>query len=111
MKVKPMNKYVKLILSPILGDFSAISLCPLGIYIEKYDKYIVNHERIHWRQQIEMLILPFYMWYLTELFIKRIYMNKRDAYLSLSFEKEAFKNQNNLDYLNKRKPYSWFKHF
>ena len=27
------------------------------------DKVFVNHEKIHLRQQLELLVLPFYVWY------------------------------------------------
>ena len=29
---------------------------------------LINHERIHLRQQAEMLVIPFYVWYLIEYF-------------------------------------------
>ncbi|MHA1198102.1 MAG: hypothetical protein ACTSQF_01910 [Candidatus Heimdallarchaeaceae archaeon] len=99
--------------------FAAITLCPFGIYFseEKYlnNKVIVNHEKIHWKQQVEMLVLPFYLWYGIEWFIKtlkpllKINLPK-SAYYSLSFEREANNNENNADYLKTRKCYAWFKH-
>ena len=58
------------------------------------DDELINHERIHLRQQIEMLIIPFYIWYLIELYTK--------GYYSISFEKEAYSNEKNLTYLKKR---------
>jgi hypothetical protein len=30
------------------------------------DKVFVNHEKIHLRQQLELLVLPFYVWYIIE---------------------------------------------
>jgi hypothetical protein len=30
-----------------------------------------------------------------------------NAYRNISFEREAYANQRNLDYLNSRRPYSW----
>jgi hypothetical protein len=58
------------------------------------DDELINHERIHLRQQIEMLIIPFYIWYLIELYTK--------GYMNVSFEKEAYANEKNLTYLKKR---------
>lgn len=55
---------------------------------------LINHERIHLRQQLEMLILPFYIWYLIALFTK--------GYMNISFEKEAYDNERNLNYLKTR---------
>lgn len=110
MRIKPINKFVRVVIGGIMGDFDGISLYPFGIYTNDKNVYLLNHEKIHWKQQIEMGILPFYIWYLTELFIRRIKNKRFQAYMSLGFEKEAYKNQYNLDYLEKRKPYSWVKY-
>lgn len=63
---------------------------------------LLNHERIHLRQQIELLVLPFFVWYMTEAAFR--------DYKQISFEKEAFINQNNLEYLNSRKPFAFNKY-
>jgi hypothetical protein len=69
-----------------------------------HDKIFINHERIHFRQQLEMLIIPFYIIYLTEYISNYIlYKNHVDAYMNICFEREAFTNQQNLDYLKTRK--------
>lgn len=65
---------------------------------------LVNHERIHLRQQAEMGVLPFYLWYLTEYVIRRIqYRDHYEAYRNISFEREAFANETNLTYLRTRR--------
>ncbi|MCR5076933.1 MAG: hypothetical protein K6A82_02725 [Prevotella sp.] len=66
---------------------------------------IINHERIHTRQMLEMLILPFYLWYVTEWFIRL--PRKGRAYLNISFEREAYRNMDNPDYLSHRHPFAW----
>ena len=74
----------------------------------KNDKVIINHEKIHLRQQLELLLVFFYLWYLFEyliLFIK--YKNKRKAYENISFEKEAYTNEANMRYLTNRKFWSF----
>jgi len=87
-----------------------ISLCPFGIYVEhQANPSTINHEKIHWYQQVEMLIVPFYIWYLVEFLIRRVSHKKNDAYLGILFEREAFANQDNLTYLQTRKPYAWLK--
>ena len=109
MKVKEMSGFLKFFLSKnIIG----ITLAPFGIYLSK--KYLsnvetINHESIHWKQQVEMLIIFFYAWYLIEWFI-RIFTNFGNSYRSLSFEREAYDNDGNLKYLETRKPYSWLKY-
>lgn len=70
----------------------------------KYDSELVNHEKIHLKQQKELLIVFFYIFYLTEWFIKLfIYKSKFLAYKNISFEREAYLNESNLYYLEKRK--------
>ncbi len=74
-------------------------------------KTILNHERIHLRQQIEMLVLPFYVWYLLEWLILLIkHRNIDRAYRNISFEKEAYRNENNFHYLKNRPFWSFIKY-
>jgi hypothetical protein len=63
---------------------------------------LINHERIHLRQQIEMLIIPFYIWYLIEYY--------RKGYYNVSFEKEAYANDKNFNYLKKRRIFSFIRY-
>lgn len=75
------------------------------------DKYVVNHERIHTAQQRELLFVPFYIIYLIEWFLRFIqYHNFKEAYLNISFEREAYTNGDNLDYLLSRRLFSWIKY-
>ena len=96
-----------------LDRIAAITLAPFGIYF-KYDRYLfnkrlVNHESIHWQQQMEMLIIFFYLWYFIE-WIIRLFTNFGNAYRSISFEREAYANDTNKEYLKTRKPFSWLKY-
>lgn len=68
----------------------------------------INHEKIHGRQQLEMLLVFFYLWYLVE-WLVRLCM-KGNAYKSISFEREAYEHECETDYLDSRKPYSWLKY-
>lgn len=111
MRIKPINKFLKIFLkSTIVG----ITLCPFGIYIKKeylnnLNSILINHEKIHWKQQLEMLVIPFYIWYLLE-YSMRYFKSPRTAYRNISFEKESYTNENNLEYLKSRKMYSWIKY-
>lgn len=86
---------------------SGITLFPFIILRDKslkVDKRIMNHERIHIRQQVELLVLPFYVLYLIEFTIGFIkYRNKTKSYMDISFEKEAYKHDFDLNYLKKKK--------
>jgi len=70
----------------------------------------INHEAIHWQQEKEMLIIFFLIWYILEFLIRWIYyFNFTRAYKNISFEVEAYDNENNLNYIQSRKKYSWLK--
>lgn len=83
----------------------------LFVKYKKPSEMMIKHERIHFRQQIELLILPFYLWYLIEYVINIIKRkNSNHAYMSISFEREAYANDDNLAYLEKRKIWSFFQY-
>ncbi|WP_439152186.1 hypothetical protein [Winogradskyella sp.] len=64
---------------------------------------LINHEKIHLKQQLELLIIPFFMVYTLEFFIRLIkYRNWNLAYRNISFEREAFRNEKDLNYLQSR---------
>ena len=71
----------------------------------------MHHEKIHLKQQIELLVLPFYLFYFLEFLIRFIqYKNWHTAYKRISFEREAYDNESDLDYLNKRSFWSFLKY-
>jgi hypothetical protein len=108
MRIRPVNKFIDFISRIFYGKISGICLCPFGIYFNGApDDILLNHEKIHWRQQVEMLILPFYLWYLVEFLIRRIRQPKTRAYRSLSFEQEAYARQYDLTYLKNRRAFQW----
>lgn len=77
----------------------------------KNDVVLINHEKIHLRQQLEMLIFPFYLVYGFEfLFGLFQYKNWSLAYKNISFEREAYANERNLDYLKQRKFWGFLKY-
>jgi hypothetical protein len=96
----------------------------------------INHEMIHGKQQLEIMVavavilvalalfgvlswwwlfaipFAFYVWYVLE-WLVRIPLCGFDshlAYRNISFEREAYSNQNNVAYLDKRKPYAFLKY-
>ena len=70
---------------------------------DKTNAVFVTHEKIHLRQQLEMLVVPFFIWYVLEYLIRLIqYKNKDLAYRNISFEREAYTNETDLNYLKKR---------
>ena len=74
------------------------------------DLTLMNHEKIHLRQQLELLVLPFFIWYGLEFLIRLLLLKNRHlAYRSISFEKEAYQNENSSIYLSERKLFSFLK--
>lgn len=74
--------------------------------------WLIVHERIHFRQQREMLYLPFFLWYGLEFLVRFLAngMNWDRAYRSISFEREAYSNQYEKEYLKTRKLFAWWKY-
>ena len=71
---------------------------------DRNNRVLLNHEKIHHRQQVEMLLVFFYLAYLSEYAVYRLRgMAHFEAYMNLSFEKEAYTNDEDLRYLKKRK--------
>ena len=94
---------------------SAIALYPFCLIQHKKYKghlQLLNHERIHFRQQIELLIIPFYFFYLLHYLILLARLGNHDnAYRNIVFEKEAYANDQNLEYLKTRKIWSFMNYF
>lgn len=104
-----------LILRLFTNNFAtAISIWPFIFLKHKYQKndaILINHEKIHLQQQAELLIIPFYIWYLLEYLIYRLKgYNKHAAYHSISFEREAYEHEHDLNYLEHR-PWFGFKKY
>ena len=98
---------------PIKG-YTAINLFGI-IFARKEFKPIsertLNHELIHTAQMKELLYIFFYLWYGIEWLVRLIqYRDSKEAYLNISFEREAYKNQYDLSYLKYRKKYEFRKY-
>jgi len=72
---------------------------------------LVNHEKIHLKQQLELLIIPFYVFYCVEFIFRLIQYRKwYTAYTNISFEREAYTNQNDQDYIKSRSFWGFLKY-
>ena len=93
------------------GSYTTINI--FGVLFTKQDRLIpstINHEKIHTEQMKEMGYIFFYLWYLIEYLIIRVFHKKQgNAYHDISFEEEAYTNQYNYSYLKNRKHYAWIK--
>jgi len=98
------NKYI-----PFKG-FRAINL--FGILFvrgsARINERTIRHEAIHTAQMKEMLYIFFYLWYVIEWLI-RLFM-EGNAYRNISFEREAYSNEDDVIYLESRKRFAWIKY-
>lgn len=68
----------------------------------------IIHENIHLKQQKEMFIVFFYLWYGIEWLVRLIqYKDSHEAYRNISFEREAYNNEYDDEYLSIRNFYEW----
>lgn len=86
--------------------YRGLTFFPFIILRNRSDKsnlILINHEKIHIRQQLELLILPFYILYFSDFLIKMIqYKDMNKAYRNIIFEREAYTKEKDLDYLKSR---------
>lgn len=98
-----------------------------------YDEKTDRHEHIHGEQQKELLVagiitscilwlvgcgwwslmaLPvFFYWYVVEWLIRwAYYRNRKTAYRNIAFEREAYAKEDDVVYLDSRKPFAWVKY-
>jgi hypothetical protein len=102
----------------ILGKvFIGITIFPFIILRKKFlteqlPDVTLSHERTHLAQQLETLIVGFGVIYALHYIFNRIIksMDHLDAYANICFEREAYDNDSNPEYLSQRKPYTWVKY-
>lgn len=96
--------------------FSKLPAAAMAIYpfilikkaVYKKDEILINHEKIHHRQQLELLVIPFYVLYVLNYLLNVLkYKNHHQAYLNIVFEREAFARELEFDYLKNRKFFAW----
>jgi len=94
--------------------YSGLTLYPFVFLKDKSSKTddaLINHEKIHLRQQLELLILPFYLFYIFEFLVRYAqYKTWYLAYINISFERESYQNEADLGYLEERKPWTFLKY-
>jgi len=92
----------------------AMAIYPIMIFkkqVLKTSQVIINHEKIHFRQQLELLIIFFYPLYFLHYLINLVkYRNHRTAYFKICFEREAYANERDFGYLKQRTPFAWLKY-
>lgn len=94
--------------------YSAMAVWPFILIKRKemkQDAVLINHERIHHRQQLEMLIIPFYLVYLVNYLYNLLkYRAHYRAYREIIFEREAYNMETDMGYLKNRPFWSFLKY-
>ena len=76
----------------------------------KISQNIINHESIHTAQIKEMFYILFYIAYFFEWMFRICqYGPNKKAYRNISFEKEAYDNEKNYEYLTTRKRFAMWR--
>jgi len=106
---------MKIVRNPLLPpkDFLAINL--FGFCFCRRDavitKRVVNHESIHTAQMRELLYVGFYVLYVAEwLYRLLLIRSSYDAYMAISFEREAYRHDGDDSYLKQRRHFAWTKY-
>lgn len=98
------NKFI-----PFKG-FKAINL--FGVTFVREGRIFTSvdytHESIHTEQMKELLYIGFYLWYLVEWFIRLF--GKGNAYRNISFEREAYDNQQKAYYTDIRPHFAFLRY-
>lgn len=108
-------RVVRNTLLPIGKKFGAINLFGV-LFIKRGVRVtpgLVNHEKIHTYQMRELFYIGFYLLYVGE-WLLRLVCNRGNsfrAYEEISFEKEAYKKQDNPDYLKKRRRFAQWRKY
>ena len=91
----------------IPNGFGGMAIFPFIFLKEKNQRHnpvMIFHEKIHLRQQAELLVFPFFIWYFLEYGFRFLqFRNSNLAYRNISFEREAYANESTEDFLRKRK--------
>ena len=124
MKVKIEKGYISIV-SPRLTWFCglwsgspklarAAAFFPFIIFRSEEEKapWIINHERIHFRQQLETAFVGLMVWSFLETLYTRFVLGKslKEAYLWRSSEQEAYRNQQDFQYLENRSLWAQFRY-
>jgi len=92
-------------------DIGGITLFPFIFIKGEGNERVIRHESIHIAQYAETLVLGFLFLYVIDFvhaFIK--YKNYDDAYRSIRFEREAYANDHDENYLEMRQKFAWLKY-
>lgn len=104
--------FIKLFTPKQIAGITIFPFIILERETQKNDKTFLNHELIHIYQQMELFLIPFILLYYLEFLFRLLqYKDAQKAYRNISFEKEAYTNETNYNYLKTRKWFSFAKYW
>lgn len=91
-------------------DIHAITLGPIVICRQEMSEATKRHETIHFQQFLELGFVGFIILYFGWWGLNLLKGQTGDeAYFNIPFEKEAYQNHHDENYLDNRKRYCWWK--
>jgi len=101
---KWINKFVP------FPNFRAVNL--FGVLFVRgkraLSKRTINHEQIHSEQWKELWYIGFLLWYVVEWIIRLFaFKGAKQAYRDISFEREAYQHDTDMDYIKTRKRFAF----
>lgn len=95
---------MKIVRNPLLPPKGFLAINLFGLCFCRRDavitKRVVNHESIHTAQMRELLYVGFYVLYVAEWLYRLLRIRSSyDAYMAVSFEREAYRHDGDDSYL------------
>ena len=94
-------------------NINAITLGPIVLSRGILSERVKRHETIHFMQYKELFFIGFLLIYVYDYLYAALVKKKgfsRDSYLAIRFEQEAYENDHDLRYLEKRQKNAWKKY-
>jgi len=89
--------------------YKAMTIWPFVFVRSELSEIDMNHEKIHGRQQVEMLWLLFFIWYGVEYLLRAVF-GGYNLGKNVSFEREAYDKDIDLNYLKHRRFWAFLKY-
>lgn len=89
--------------------YKAMTIWPFVFVRSELSEIDMNHEKIHGRQQVEMLCLLFFIWYGVEYLLRAVFGGYNPG-KNVSFEREAYDKDIDLNYLKHRRFWAFLKY-
>ena len=108
-----MRNGIKIIYNNLIPFKGFLAINLFGYVFARKGEHLTHtsilHERIHTAQMKELLYVPFYLFYFLE-WILKLFKYGLKSYYNISFEREAFINEDDSSYLHHRERFAFLKY-